>query len=514
MSRVRVYFKNLVANWVGYGANLIIMFFMSPFVVEHLGDVQYGIWSFMITFTGYLGLIEIGTRSGVGRFINYYLGKKESLKLIETINTGVAIFIVAGLILLIISFILSFFLQTLFPKIPVSLIPESRTILFLLSGNIGISLLSAPFRQLLQAYERFELINVLDLGTLVMRNALFIYFLLEGHGLLALGIVHTAVGFLGFLATIFLSKKLFPQLHFHYNLVSIDSFKELFGFSIWAFLGNLSYRLLYTTDTIVIGIFLSPEWVTFYSIGVMLLHRSRDLINQATGIFEPKIMQDCAKQDFKNLRRLFYYGSNLTMGVCILVFVGMICFGREFICLWMGPRFEISYDILFILTMGSFFSVAIQITAPIYAGLNKVKLRSLLTLSQGLTNLLLSIYFVLALGMGIKGVAWGSFIPSIIWPPVIGLIAMKWMKFHYVRYCCEIVSRWILLGLIFYLLCRFLNDVIPQGNWQGFFTKVGASTIAYVILAFITLPKLNEMHWLLATVKEKVRVSFYTKRAE
>ena len=512
MSRIRVYIKNLIANWLGYGANLIIMFFMSPFVVGHLGDVQYGIWSFMITFTGYLGLIEIGTRSGVGRFINYYLGKKESHKLIETINTGVAIFIVAGLFLFIVSLIISLFLQTLFPKIPVSLIPESRTILILLSANIGISLLSAPFRQLLQAYERFELINALDLGMLILRNALFIYFLLDGYGLLALGIIHTIVGFLFFLATIVLSKKLFPQLYFHFSLISVNSFKELFGFSIWAFLGNLSYRLLYTTDTIVVGIFLGPEWVTFYSIGGMLLHRSRDLINQATAIFAPKIMQECARQNFENIRSLFYYGSHLTMGVCILVFIGMVSFGKEFICLWMGPRFEISYDILLILTMGSFLSVAFQITAPIYAGLNKVKLRSLLTLSQGLTNLIISIYFVLVLGMGIKGVAWGSFIPSIIWPPVIGLIAMKWIQFHYVRFCSQLISRWILLGLLFYLLCCALNDTISQVGWEHFLTKAGVATTMYIIMAFAILPKSEERHWILTTAKKKVSVVFYSNQ--
>ena len=40
MSRARIYARNLTANWVGYAANLAVMFFMSPFVVHTLGDVQ------------------------------------------------------------------------------------------------------------------------------------------------------------------------------------------------------------------------------------------------------------------------------------------------------------------------------------------------------------------------------------------------------------------------------------------------------------------------------------------
>ena len=76
MSRARVYFRNLTANWIGYAVNLVVMFFMSPFVVHTLGNVDYGVWSLMVSLTGYLGLTELGTRAGIGRFINFYLARR------------------------------------------------------------------------------------------------------------------------------------------------------------------------------------------------------------------------------------------------------------------------------------------------------------------------------------------------------------------------------------------------------------------------------------------------------
>ena len=60
MSRARIYARNLFANWVGYGANLLVMFFMSPFVVHTLGDGTYGLWSLLMSITGYLGLVDVG----------------------------------------------------------------------------------------------------------------------------------------------------------------------------------------------------------------------------------------------------------------------------------------------------------------------------------------------------------------------------------------------------------------------------------------------------------------------
>ena len=74
MSRARIYARNLAANWIGYGANLLIVFFMSPLVVHTLGDVRYGVWSLMMTMTGYLGLVEIGTRGGLGMLMRTVSG--------------------------------------------------------------------------------------------------------------------------------------------------------------------------------------------------------------------------------------------------------------------------------------------------------------------------------------------------------------------------------------------------------------------------------------------------------
>lgn len=60
MSRARVYLRNITANWVGYGLNLVVMFFMSPFVVHTLGDERYGVWTLLVTLTGHMGLQQGG----------------------------------------------------------------------------------------------------------------------------------------------------------------------------------------------------------------------------------------------------------------------------------------------------------------------------------------------------------------------------------------------------------------------------------------------------------------------
>ena len=118
MSKARIYARNLAANWIGYGANLAVMFFMSPFVVHTLGDTRYGVWSLIMSLTGYLGLVELGTRGGLGRYINYYLGKEDVPRVNGTINTAMFMFAGAGVLLTVAAVILAAFFGTFFPKVP------------------------------------------------------------------------------------------------------------------------------------------------------------------------------------------------------------------------------------------------------------------------------------------------------------------------------------------------------------------------------------------------------------
>jgi len=43
MSKARIYARNLAANWLGQAAGLVVLFFLSPFVVHTVGKAEYGI---------------------------------------------------------------------------------------------------------------------------------------------------------------------------------------------------------------------------------------------------------------------------------------------------------------------------------------------------------------------------------------------------------------------------------------------------------------------------------------
>ncbi|MEA3458235.1 MAG: MATE family efflux transporter [Candidatus Thermoplasmatota archaeon] len=148
MSKTYTYARNMLANWSGYIANLLVSFFLSPFIVHSLGNSAYGVWSLLISLTGYLGLIEMGVMNGTGRYINYYLGRKEPQKVSYIVNTSLVFYCAVGVLLLLAALAFSASFSQLFSKIPPQLAQQAQIALPIIAVNILFGFVAATFRQL------------------------------------------------------------------------------------------------------------------------------------------------------------------------------------------------------------------------------------------------------------------------------------------------------------------------------------------------------------------------------
>ena len=59
---MRVILRNIFSNWTGYLITILVGFFLAPFVLHHLGNTGYGVWTLVLSLTGYFGLLDLGIR--------------------------------------------------------------------------------------------------------------------------------------------------------------------------------------------------------------------------------------------------------------------------------------------------------------------------------------------------------------------------------------------------------------------------------------------------------------------
>jgi len=206
---------------------MLVGFLLSPFVVHRLGNTGYGIWTLILSLTGYFGMLDLGIRSSVGRFVARYLALNDDENVNRTVNTALALLGSGGVLAVLATAIIALNFATF--RIDRQFEMTARTALLIAGLNIGLALPMGVFGAVLVSLERFDaIITVTAIGTLT-RASLVVLFLKLGYGLTALAAITLLVGAAEYAVTALWVRALYPRLRFRWRFIDIESCKELFG---------------------------------------------------------------------------------------------------------------------------------------------------------------------------------------------------------------------------------------------------------------------------------------------
>ena len=482
MSTVRTYARNLIANWIGYGANLLVVFFLSPFVVHTLGDTAYGVWSLMVSLTGYLGLVEIGVRVSTGRHINYYLGRGDFEKVSGIVSTSLAFYATVGVLVLTSAVLLGTFFGNIFADVPSSLASQAKWVLLLLGINIWLGFFSTTFAQLLHARERFDLRNIADIVVVTARAIGIVWVLRAGGGLLSLAAVQVASSLLGCLLLYGLARWRGPDVRLRWQGVSLAIFRETFGFGVWAFVGSAGVRVIYYSNVAVIGLLLGAVEITYYTIGSTLIEYGRSVAGfLPLQTLKPATEGAAGRNALADLRWLLLKGSRLVMFFSVPLLIGLIMLGQPFIVLWMGPGYARSAHVLIILTVGVCSSLNSEMCGSVLLGIGKVRFLGLIRVVEAAANIIMSVLAVTATSLGIDGVAIGTLVPMIL---IEGLVipwsACRAVGLPFRGYLQSVPLRWLLASLALAVPGWIVVACWPTATWGSLAAKAVMLTLLYV----------------------------------
>ena len=487
MSKLPGYLQRIGPNWVARCANLAVLFLLSPFVVHRLGTEAYGVWSLLVSLTGYLGLVELGTRGGLGRFIPFYMGRNDPAGVNGVINTTIGFFIACGAVLMLVAGGLAASVEILFARIPADYVASARLVILLIALNLWASFLGTPFALILTALERFGLARGIDMGVLAARAAGVVIVLVAGGGLIGLAVVELAANLLWILANYVAARRIYRPLRLGVKLAGRRWFREVFGFSIWAFVGNVSVNVIYSTDLLLVGLLIGVREVAIYSIPLMLIQHAQHFFNEVNAVLGPPIIKAAGAGRHADLRWLFLRGARASLLLGLPFLIGFMVFGGEFIVLWMGPEFADGVWVLRILALAQVAAVATSITTPVISGLGRVRCAALIVTSQAMCNLALRVFFVTQLALGIEGIALGTLIPMVVFYSVLAVAVMRWLRVSLSSFISQaIVPGGVAAGLFAGL--TVVGFRLPgHGQWLWFVAKVACLGAAYAVMAWMLL---------------------------
>lgn len=475
----RVFAKNLLANWVGLFADVIVAFFLTPYIIGSLGLVVYGIWSLVNTLVGYFGLIDMGIRGSVGRYINYYLARNDDRRVGEVVSTSLVFLTVMSIVVIGIAYLVGQNFVALFPKTPPEFHDQVAFLLPIMAINLWLAFLIAIFRNVLGALDRYDIATGINLVALILRTIGVVVVLRSGHGIGGLALVTLAVNW--FIATgmALAAMRRYPTLVVSLALANRERFAEIWKFGLTAFVTRSASQLVYESGQVVAMYFLGPAAVGVYSVATMLIQNARSLIEQIGVTIYPSVMRAGSVKDFPALRAMFDWYARISFLLALLLYLGLAVFGGRFIELWVGPEFSLAFSVLQLLAIGELGQIFTSTGTLSLFALDRVRFNLYIAVLEALLNLAISIV-LLALTHSIIGAAIGFCLPMFLFRGIIiPIVCTRILEIPYKEYMRAIGRPVSAIVATTGLLFLAIDRVLPHTGWPTFIIGVVIASSLY-----------------------------------
>ncbi|HEX4155397.1 MAG TPA: oligosaccharide flippase family protein [Acidobacteriaceae bacterium] len=417
--RVEHIARSVLSNWFATGATLAVGFFLAPFVVHHLGNVDYGVWVLAISSVNYLTLLDLGMAGSVVRFVSKGWTVQDHSEASEATSAVLWVRMhIAALILLLCGGLAIGF--PMFFKVPPDLVRSAREALIIIGVTTASSMICGIFTSTIAALNRYDLRSLVTLVQLGLRVAGVVSVLLAGYGIVAIALCELVAATVANVLLAVIARRIYPELKVRIKKPGREILRKIWSYSFYAFLLTIAGQLIYQSDNLVVGAVVSAVAVTFYSIGNSLCRYTQQLVSSMTITFTPAASTFEAAGRSGSLRSLYFNGTRATLALSLPILVTLLTRGHNFIGVWMGPQYaKISGTVVAILATGLLFSLQNSTASAIAWGVEKHKRVAQWAIFEAVTNLSLSIF--LAHKYGLYGVAIGTLIPSVIvnlilWP--------------------------------------------------------------------------------------------------
>jgi O-antigen/teichoic acid export membrane protein len=395
---------------LNFSLQLVVSFFLTPFVVHSLGDRMYGFWTLVGTFIGYYGLLDLGLGSAVSRHVAGAIGAGEKDECNRIFSTTLVLYTGLGIVALILTFVLAGLGQMICKS------PEDAAlfwkVVLILGFNVAMSFPLRVFNGILTAQVRFDLLAAVDIMSMLLRSALIVFVLTSGYKILALACVTFLSGIPGQVLWILLAKKNLPSLRFSRRDWSPRTAKTLFGYSFFVFISQIANLLRFDLTAPLITAFLGLAQVTHYKIGSLMVGYLISLVVACMGVLHPVFSQLEAAKEHERIKQTLFFSTKISISISSFIGFGLIAWGKPFIGRWMGVEYLDAYPCLVILVLGCFSDLWQTPSIALMFGTSKHRFYAICNLIEGISNLLLSL--LLVKHFGLIGFAIGASLPMAV----------------------------------------------------------------------------------------------------
>lgn len=336
-----------IMSYVYLAIQIISGILFIPLISKHYGQDQYGLITLSNTFVNLL-MTDIGISAIACRFLAQARAEGNDNQVRSLTALLYKIYFIMSAFVFAILFIMYFFIGNIF----VGLTPDEVVTfkeIYAIMGICSVFVFAMQgFNGVLNAYEEYATVRIIN----IVQRLLYILFVALALSLdwsiISIALITGLTNFIcSFSKYFFIRFKLKLKSDFK-NKVPKEFIKNISIYSIWQIFLSIFARLNNYLSSPILGIVSDANNIAIYGVSLQLETYAFYISNVLGGLFVPKIARIYAEEDeIKRRESIYNLGLKIALimsSISLLLIVGFISCGQEFLTVWMDdPAYDPSY---------------------------------------------------------------------------------------------------------------------------------------------------------------------------
>src|SRR5690606_28669545 len=173
-------------------ATNIVGIVLTPYIIKSLGASEYGLYTMIGAFIGYLSVLDFGINNSIIRFVAKYRAEKDKKGEENFLAVSFIIYAFISLCIIILGGIGYLYLDELFgDTLTLEQLNKAKIMVLILIFNVAVTVPGGAFNAICMAYENFTLPKAIRLIKYLLRSVLVVVILFYGGDSIGLVIIDT-----------------------------------------------------------------------------------------------------------------------------------------------------------------------------------------------------------------------------------------------------------------------------------------------------------------------------------
>jgi O-antigen/teichoic acid export membrane protein len=403
----RLLARNTAWNLLGYGAPMVVAVFCIPILIRGLGTDRFGVLTLAWALIGYASLFDLGLGRALTQLVACKLGIGEEAEVPGLAWTSLLLMMLLGFVGTASILLISPWLVGRGLNVPATLQGEAVQSFRLLGLSIPFIITTTGLRGLLEAHQKFGLVNALRIPLGVLTFAGPLLSLPFSKSLVPVVATLVAGRIAIWAAHLVVCRRVLSELD---SSITWDrsNVGPLLRFGGWMTVSNVVSPLMVTLDRFFIGALVSMTAVAYYATPFEVVTKILLVPVALMGVMFPAFSASFARD---GARTALLFGRSVK-SLFLVLFPIMLCtivLAQDGLKLWLGAEFaQHSFRVLQWLAVGVFLSGLAQVPFALLQGVGRPDVTATLHLIE--LPIYLGLMWWLISKRGIEGaaIAWSA----------------------------------------------------------------------------------------------------------